>query len=375
MAAGADRERALDHLYRGQSNDCYWHGLFGGIYIGHMRLATYEHLIAAEDIADEAARADGGEPHGGRLLDVDLDGIDEAFLSTPGQSVAVKLDEGAGIGSWDIRAPRHAVLSIMRRRPEAYHARLVEHDRSVAARLERAAARHEAGADESNGSGEAPASIHDIVAVKEEGLAARLHYDAYERRSGLVRFLHPTTTIDDLVDARPVELGDFVSGAFELVSLADDCVVVERSGSVVVDGEKCRVDVTKSIAVGGDRARPGLSVEVHVANRSDRRVEARLGLEWNLMFLGGGGNPAAFYELGGERTAHDTGGVAAGVASIRSGNSYVGIELETLASPDADAWWYPIETISNSEAGFERVYQGSAASCSRGPWRSIPART
>ena len=47
--------RALDHLYQGQSNDCYWHGLFGGIYISHMRLATYEHLIAAEDLADAAA--------------------------------------------------------------------------------------------------------------------------------------------------------------------------------------------------------------------------------------------------------------------------------------------------------------------------------
>ena len=27
--AGAGRSR-LDHLYQGQSNDCYWHGLFGG---------------------------------------------------------------------------------------------------------------------------------------------------------------------------------------------------------------------------------------------------------------------------------------------------------------------------------------------------------
>ena len=33
MAAGALRDRARDHLYRAQSNDCYWHGLFGGIYI------------------------------------------------------------------------------------------------------------------------------------------------------------------------------------------------------------------------------------------------------------------------------------------------------------------------------------------------------
>ncbi len=54
MPAGAERDRALDHLHQGQSNDCYWHGLFGGIYIGHMRLATYEHLIAAEDLAEGA---------------------------------------------------------------------------------------------------------------------------------------------------------------------------------------------------------------------------------------------------------------------------------------------------------------------------------
>ena len=48
-----------DHLYQGQSNDCYWHGVFGGIYIPHMRLATHEHLIAAEDLADSVARASG----------------------------------------------------------------------------------------------------------------------------------------------------------------------------------------------------------------------------------------------------------------------------------------------------------------------------
>ncbi|HET9682071.1 MAG TPA: alpha-amylase/4-alpha-glucanotransferase domain-containing protein, partial [Candidatus Limnocylindrales bacterium] len=53
MPDGPAREAATDHLFRGQSNDCYWHGLFGGIYIAHMRAATFEHLIAAEDLADE----------------------------------------------------------------------------------------------------------------------------------------------------------------------------------------------------------------------------------------------------------------------------------------------------------------------------------
>ncbi|TMC66341.1 MAG: DUF1925 domain-containing protein, partial [Chloroflexi bacterium] len=112
------RESAADHLYRGQSNDCYWHGLFGGIYISHMRLATFEHLIAAEDLADAAA----GTVETAELTDVDLDGRDEVLLTHPGQVVAVKVDEGAGVGSWDLRAPRHALTAVLRRRPEAYHA-------------------------------------------------------------------------------------------------------------------------------------------------------------------------------------------------------------------------------------------------------------
>ncbi len=51
--------------------------------------------------------------------------------------------------------------------------------------------------------------------------------------------------------------------------------------------------------------------------------------------------------------------MASGVARIEQGNDYVGLSLATTASPPADAWWAPIETVSNSEAGFERVYQGS----------------
>ncbi len=42
------------------------------------------------------------------------------------------------------------------------------------------------------------------------------------------------------------------------------------------------------------------------------------------------------------------------------GNRHLGLELTTCAEPAATAWWSPIETISNSEYGFERVYQGSA---------------
>ena len=48
------------------------------------------------------------------------------------------------------------------------------------------------------------------------------------------------------------------------------------------------------------------------------------------------------------------------MTAVRQGNDHIGVTIDTSVEPAADAWWAPIETISNSENGFERVYQGSA---------------
>ena len=126
MADGPARALALDHLHQGQSNDCYWHGVFGGIYISHMRLATQEHLIAAEDLADLVAR-EAGEPVD-RIgpADTDLDGRDEILATAPGQLVVIDPAEGGAIGTWDVRAPRPRLRPPAPAR--AYHARLVAHE-------------------------------------------------------------------------------------------------------------------------------------------------------------------------------------------------------------------------------------------------------
>ena len=80
-----------------------------------------------------------------------------------------------------------------------------------------------------------------------------------------------------------------------------------------------------------------------------------------LTMLGGGGNPAAWWDVGGERTGHDVAGTATDLTTIAQGNDHIGISVTTTTTSAADAWWAPIETISNSENGFERVYQGSGA--------------
>ena len=158
-----------------------------------------------------------------------------------------------------------------------------------------------------------------------------------------------------------MELGDAVEGAYEIEKLGLDRLVARRDASVSIgaDGASAAVRVVKTFTLGGDRRSPTLTEKVVVTNLSESTVEAILGLEWTATMLGGGGNPAAWLEIDGERTTHDAHRTATGQTSVSQGNDNVGIAITTKISPAADVWWAPVETISNSEAGFERVYQGA----------------
>ncbi len=352
MPPGRARTLALDHLHQGQSNDCYWHGVFGGIYISHMRLATHEHLIAAEDLADLVARqADGGADTVDRTVaaDTDLDGRDEILAVSPGQLVVIDPAEGGGIGTWDIRSVRHALTAVLRRRPEAYHARLV-------ASAVGPASGTTGGVDADGRVG----TIHDVVRSREPGLADRLHYDAYERRSGLVHLFAPGTTAAVYANGLAVELGDAHDGAYEVEAIGPGEVRLSRTVAWAESPGSAAVRVEKHVTMSGTRQAPTLELIVTVENRSARPVRFDLGLEWALTMLGGGGNPAAYYRVGAESVRHDSAGDEPDTALLISGNTFIGIELTTRFEPAAAAWWAPIETVSNSEFGFERVYQGSA---------------
>jgi 4-alpha-glucanotransferase len=347
LPAGPDHDLALDHLYAGQSNDPYWHGLFGGIYLPDLRVANLRHLIGAEDIARRAA---AGPTASGVLVDLDLDGRDEVLLVDDGQVVAIKPDEGGGIGRWDIRAAAVPLAAVMRRRPEAYHEKLRHHAETGAT-----------GAGDGNtsdgGAGvtpaEGPTSIHDLVLTKQEGLEDHLQYDRYERRSGLVRVLPRDTTpeawaadaVDDLVPAldRPWTIASIGPSSLSMTFAADGL----------------RMERTISIE-GSSRLQPMLGISVELFNDRPERLDALLGIELNVMLLGGGHNPGAWYEAAGERFFHDERRSIEDVGRLKAGNSQLGVTIETFIAPFAAAWIAPIETVSNSEAGFELVYQGSA---------------
>jgi alpha-amylase len=198
------------------------------------------------------------------------------------------------------------------------------------------------------------------VQVKEAGLAAYLIYDDYERRSGLVRILAADTSPVSWAAGGRDELGDLATGPFRIVRRAPDAVVVARDGSATIDGVAVPLALETRIRLAGGRTDPILEWSATLENRGTRTITCRVGVEWAITMLGGGGNPDAWWEIAGARTRHDAPGAASGVDRIAQGNGWLATHVESSISPAADAWYAPIETVSNSEAGFERVYQGSA---------------
>ncbi|HEX7498649.1 MAG TPA: alpha-amylase/4-alpha-glucanotransferase domain-containing protein, partial [Candidatus Limnocylindrales bacterium] len=189
------------------------------------------------------------------------------------------------------------------------------------------------------------------------------HYDRHERRSGLVHLLPAggSTTLEQLTHATYLELGDFVEGAFEPIEICDDRLILRRLGNLDLDSTDHPLAVTKTYRFDGDRMNPKLALEVEVENTGESEVSFELAIEWNVNLLGGGHNPAAYYETAaGERSPHDVAGEVASATHLAFGNEYEGVRIEAKPEPAARLTWYPVETVSNSESGFERVYQGSS---------------
>src|SRR5205807_371671 len=166
MAPGAQQTQALEELWAGEGNCPYWHGVFGGVYLPHIRGAAFSHLIAAEALADAAAR-DPGPYALGEAADLDGDGHTEVRLATDVLALTVDPGRGGSLVEWDYRpVPRH-LGNVLTRRREAYHADLL--NAAAAGTLRGAAA-------------EGVESIHtSAVRVKHPGLERHLVYDRTRR--------------------------------------------------------------------------------------------------------------------------------------------------------------------------------------------------
>lgn len=116
LPEGKKTPAMLHELYQSQANDAYWHGLFGGLYLPHLRRAIYNAIVALE------AMLDAVEPRPAKeMIDLDLDGRDEVFLHNSKLQAVVRMDGSASICELDAYRLKHNFGDTLMRQTEHYH--------------------------------------------------------------------------------------------------------------------------------------------------------------------------------------------------------------------------------------------------------------
>jgi alpha-amylase len=341
LGEGEVADEARRELWQGQCNCPYWHGLFGGLYLNYLRYANYSHLIRAEQMAERALHGDNSAIYVERS-DYDCDGHDEVIVSTPDYNFYISPGYGGSVSEVDFKPKCFNITDVMSRRPEAYHAKLRQASSSEA--------------------DDKVQSIHDMVRVKEEGLEEALLYDSYDRRCFLDRFLPSDTTVEDFAAGRSHDLGDFVGRRYELTreeSTSQALILgLSREGRLQLDQRSVPVSLDKQFAISNDSG-----IEARYGIRSG---EADCGpdlfaVEFNVTLLAGDAEDR-YYEIPGvelqEKCMISMGAVES-ASLIRLVDEWMNIAIVIRCKPAATIWRFPIETVSQSEGGFEKTYQGS----------------
>ncbi len=317
-----------DELWRATCNCAYWHGIFGGLYLPHLRDALYRKLLSAEAQFSEATNA----PNGWFKMDVDRDGSDEFIGKSDTVQTFWKPSQGAALVELDFLPSRFNLLNTLKRYEESYHAKVKQANGN---------------ADDSG------ASIHDIVASKEDHLEQYLQYDKHLRRSFLDHFLSKEVTLKQVAQSDYQEFGNFIEAQWDVAKEKSDGVLFTCSGRV---GD-LPVHLTKNISLDDTK----ITVEYTIHNQSNSVLDKVFAPELNFSLLGGESDDR-YYTINGEKPADFymiSQGESTAIQSLGITNEWDGFTVECTADRRFDLWRYPVYTVSMSEAGFERVYQSS----------------
>jgi 4-alpha-glucanotransferase len=316
---------ALHHLWRSQCNCAYWHGVFGGIYLPHLREAVWKELQKAEHLALDALDAFP------RVVSADLnaDGREELLVISRCMSVLAHPERGVAVSELSLLTGEGEPIPVghvLTRQRETYHDSIP---------------------DSCRGAGEA-LSIHDARPAREDGLSEKLVVDGW-RRMAFTDLLLPSDAVPD----------DYARGARFIRSFQEaavsDLEIVRTRSAVTVSARLLMQDasVSRRLLISTEGAR----LDARAEYSSPPGV--RVGMEVCLNMMTGD-SPDRFLRIdgGGELLLGSTGAFRASKAEVI--DRWRGVRVRIEADHPVDVWFTPIESVSMSESGFERVHQGSA---------------
>ncbi len=338
MTDKTEYQEAVTSLYRGQCNCAYWHGAFGGIYLPHLRNAIYKELITAENALDRAE----GRPAtwvDAVSSDYDFDSKTEVRLSNEHVDLWFAPSVGGMLYEFDLRKQCHNLLATLDRRPEAYHDEVLV------------------------GPGKARSIIDpsQLATFKQEGLGEKIRYDTNRRKSCIDHFFDVNTSVADIISGSAMERGDFATGSYEARIRRNPNrmqILLSRKGNVW--GIPLTLSKAITLSAGSDTVELGYRLENLPENFCQH-----LAIEFNFAGLPSGTAGRCFRNKEGLDLGHlGTPLDLKEISHLSLEDDWLDIRATlncSVASNGGHAgfWSFPIESVSQSEGGFELIHQST----------------
>lgn len=333
-------ENAKKELYKGQCNCAYWHGVFGGLYLYHLRKAIYEHLIKAEKILESQAipRLRSGQASRGsevQIKEVDFyqDKAKSFIIESRDFSIYIDPSKGGVIRELDYKPLSINLVNSLARHEEEYHKKIL------------------AKMGKSSSAGEVR-TIHEDTKPIDPGLKAEFCYDNYIRGCLVDHFMDKLTTIENFIDCKSEELGGFVNADYK-AKKEKDKVALTREGNI--NGKA--VSITKEIKLKGKKQ---IEISYTIKNFTKHAVDFVFGVEFNLTMPYLNSDRYRYFSRDKILNSLNEKGAISETDSFSIKDSGKELDVNLVFSKNPESiWYFPVKTVSQSERAYELNYQSS----------------
>ena len=312
-------QKAYDtSLYKLQTNDALWHGVFGGLYLPNLRDNAYRYLIECENVRygdNRVIVADQNE----------LDGYEKVKMVTPECIFRFDSLHGGQLVEFDSRADAFNWQNSLTRRKEAYHQRMFEPPKEHVAPPED-------GID----------TIHNAAMKITDELRDNVIYDWYLKHSFIDHFSDASFDYDGFRHCRFKEYGDFANQPFE-VWYDQKQVRFERAGGLYFP-DRAESTLEKRFFP----RRRGLDFAIDFTTKSTR--ELNYVMEHNFHFADYDALQINGVGMG-EDGWHDK------VKTLEIVDGTLGKKITLTMDKVFDIYYFPLKTLSQSEEGFDLTIQ------------------
>ncbi len=330
LDSSAEVRTAQQNLWRAQGNDVYWHGIFGGLYLPHLRADAYGSLLKAERILAERRVAAGEQ------RDYDIDGHDEYLFRGNAGAVFVHSQGGAVI-EWDLYASATNLIDTLARRPESEHEVLKRAEKTGKVKVGK-------NVDKDS------KSIHETVRAKERGLSKLLEYDTARRA-----FFQDSVRVGK---NEPIALQSLT---YQLTPQRE-----ARTVSLILEPPAGALAAIPGLALRKDVriADEGLAagVRYRLRNEGDDPLSVVFTSTSNIALLSEA-HAGDSIALGTRKTTPGKQLDHKGVTEIVVHSELRHFDITFAIDPPAEVVSRPVYAIASSEQGFERIYEQTEIAC------------